>query len=217
MKIGILGTGLVGQTLGDKFVQLGHEVFMGSRNSTNEKAEEWASRNGSRAFHGEFSQAAMFGEIVFNCVKGEGALAALEMTGPEGLDGKTLVDASNPLDFSRGMPPSLLVCNTDSLGEQIQQQFPETSVIKAFNTLTAELMANPENLPEDLDLFICGNDKAAKERFSAFLTNDLGWKSIIDLGGIESARGMEMILPLWVNLYMNFQSANFNFKIVRQE
>jgi predicted dinucleotide-binding enzyme len=198
MKIGILGTGMVGQTLGDKFVQLGHEVFMGSRNSTNEKAVEWASRNGSRAFHGEFSQAAMFGEIVFNCVKGEGALAALEMTGPEGLEGKILVDVSNPLDFSRGMPPSLLVCNTD-------------------NTLTAELMANPENLPEDHDLFICGNDMAAKERFSSFLTNDLSWKSIIDLGGIESARGMEMILPLWVNLYMNFQSANFNFKIVRQE
>lgn len=217
MKIGILGTGMVGQTMGDKFVQLGHEVYMGSRNRNSDKAAEWSSRNEGKSFHGEFSQAAAFGEIIFHCVKGESALAALEMTGSEALEGKTLVDVSNPLDFSRGMPPSLLVCNTDSLGEQIQKQLPNTSVIKAFNTLTAELMVNPGNLPGDHDLFICGNDKAAKDRLTAFCKNELGWKSIIDLGGIESARGMEMVLPLWVNLYMNFQSGIFNFKIVRQE
>ena len=189
---------------------------MGSRNSANEKAAEWVSRNGERASHDVFSEAASFGEMVFNCIKGEGAMAALEMTGSEALAGKILVDVSNPLDFSRGIPPSLLVCNTESLGEQIQEQFPNAKVVKAFNTLTAELMVNPGNLPEDHDLFICGNDKAAKDRFTTFLTNKLGWKSIIDLGGIASARGMEMILPLWINLYMNLQSANFNFKIVRQ-
>jgi NADPH-dependent F420 reductase len=216
MEIGILGTGMVGQTMGDKFVQLGHEVVMGSRSKTNEKAAEWASRNGEKASSGEFSDAAAFGEIIFNCVKGEGALAALGMIGSEMLAGKILVDVSNPLDFSRGMPPSLLVCNTDSLGEQIQQQFPDTSVVKAFNTLTAELMVNPGKLPGDHDLFICGNDKDAKEKLTAFLRSEIGWKSIIDLGGIESARGMEMLLPLWVNLYAHFQTANFNFKIVRR-
>jgi predicted dinucleotide-binding enzyme len=142
-------------------------------------------------------------------------LAALETTGSDVLAGKILVDVSNPLDFSRGMPPSLFVCNTESLGEQIQQKLPDTSVIKAFNTLNAELMVNPGNLAEEHDLFICGNDETAKAEFKAFLTNELGWKSIIDLGGIESSRGMEMILPLWINLYSNFQSANFNFKIIR--
>ena len=215
MKIGILGTGTVGQTLGDKFIQLGHQVLMGSRNGSNEKRVEWAARNGDKASHGTFSEAAAFGEIVFNCIKGEGALAALEITGSEKLAGKILVDVSNPLDFSRGMPPSLFVCNTESLGEQIQQKLPDTSVIKAFNTLNAELMVNPGNLPDEHDLFICGNNENDKEKFKAFLMNELGWKSIIDLGGIESARGMEMILPLWINIYSNFQSANFNFKIVR--
>jgi predicted dinucleotide-binding enzyme len=140
MKIGILGIGMVGQTLGDKFVQLGHHVVMGSRDFSNEKAVEWASRNGDNASHGAFSDAAE---------DGEGALEALEMAGSEALSGKILVDVSNPLDFSRGMPPSLIVCNTDSLGEQIQLKYPDTPVVKAFNTLSAELMVNPGKLPEE--------------------------------------------------------------------
>lgn len=216
MKIGILGTGTVGQTIGNKLIQQGHEVFMGSRDKASEKAAAWAERNGTGASNGGFSEAAGFAEMVFNCVKGEGAMAALEMAGAATLAGKILVDITNPLDFSKGMPPSLLVCNTDSLGEQIQRRFPETMVVKAFNTMTAEIMVNPAKLSGDHDLFICGNDKVAKEKLTAFASTEFGWNFIIDLGGIESARNMEMVLPLWINLYMNFQSAIFNFRIVRQ-
>ena len=214
MKIGILGTGRVGQTLGGKFSSGGHQVFMGSRTSGNETARAWAAGNPS-AESGTFREAASFGEIIFHCVKGEVSLEVLEKTGRKNLDGKILVDVTNPLDLSRGMPPSLLICNTESLGERIQEMLPETRVIKAFNTMNAEVMVNPGLLPGDHDLFICGNDAATKSWFADFLAEEIGWKSILDLGDIKSPRGMEMILPIWINLYMKFQSGRFNFRVVR--
>ncbi|GBD08865.1 hypothetical protein HRbin22_01108 [Candidatus Thermoflexus japonica] len=126
MNIGILGTGTVGQTIGSKLIQLGHEVRMGSRTAENEKAAQWVAANGPRASHGTFADAAAFGEILFNCTAGVASLRALRMAGEANLRGKILIDVANPLDFSHGMPPSLAVCNTDSLGEQIQRAFPET-------------------------------------------------------------------------------------------
>lgn len=201
MKIGILGTGSVGQSFRKKFEELGHEVVTGSRNGRDETLT--------------FDGAAARGDIIFNCIKGEFALEALGTVDPGNLSGKTLIDVSNPLDFSEGMPPSLLVCNKDSLGEQLQKLHAGARVIKAFNTLTADLMVNPALLKSGHDLFICGDDEKTKESFREFIRKNLGWESVIDLGGIKSARAMEMILPLWVNLYMNFQSPMFNFKIVR--
>ena len=164
-----------------------------------------------------FNQAAEHGEIVFNCIKGEVTLEALRSVEASSLAGKILVDVSNPLDFSEGMPPALLICNKDSLGEQVQALHPGAKVIKAFNTLTADLMVKPSLLNQDHDLFICGNDQKAKAGFLEFLETRLGWKSVIDLGDIKSSRGMEMMLPLWVNLYMNLQTAMFNFKIVKND
>ncbi len=134
MKIGVLGTGMVGTTLATKLAELGHEVKMGSRRAGNEKAVEWASRAGPGASEGSFADAAAFGEVVVNATNGMGSLEALEAAGKDNLAGKVLIDVSNALDFSQGMPPSLIMSNTDSLAEQIQREFPGARVVKSLNT-----------------------------------------------------------------------------------
>ena len=135
MNIGILGTGIVGNTIGTKLVQLGNKVMMGSRTADNNKAGLWVTAAGKGALQGTFADAAKFGDILFNCTQGKVSIEALTLAGKENLKGKILIDLSNPLDFSKGMPPSLTVCNTDSLGEQLQREFPETKVIKTLNTV----------------------------------------------------------------------------------
>jgi len=212
MRIGILGTGVVGQTIGTRLAQLGHDVKLGARSASNEKAAKWAAEAGSKATHGTFADAAAFGEIVFNCTSGMVSLDALRAAGADNLRGKTLVDVANPLDFSRGMPPSLSVCNTDSLGEQIQTTFPEAKVVKALNTMNAQVMVNPSLVPDDHDVFICGNDTEAKARVTELLRS-FGWRSVINLGDISAARGMEMILPIWLRLMGALKTPTFNFHI----
>lgn len=215
MKIGVLGTGMVGSTISSKLIQLGHEVRMGSRTPDNEAAVKWVGVNGSKATHGTFAEAASFGEIVFNCTAGAASLAALNLAGSENLKGKVLVDVSNPLDFSKGMPPSLTVCNTDSLGEQIQRSFPEAKVVKTLNTMNCGLQVNPDLLAGEHDVFMSGNDSDAKAKVKDILQNWFGWKSVIDLGDITTARGTEMSLPLWLNLMSAFDTVKFNIKIVK--
>jgi predicted dinucleotide-binding enzyme len=214
LKVGILGTGMVGATLGSKLVQLGHEVKMGSRSANNEKAAEWTKQNGPRASQGTFADAAAFGEVVFNCTAGTASLAALSAAGASNLKGKVLIDVANPLDFSKGMPPSLTVCNTDSLGEQIQRTFPSVKVVKALNTMNCKLMVEPSLVRGEHDVFVCGNDAEAKDRVKEILKS-FGWKTMVDLGDITAARGTEMVLPLWLRVMGLFQSPNFNFKIAR--
>ena len=215
MKFGILGTGMVGSTIGTKLVKLGHEVKMGSRTANNPKAAEWSKENGANASYGTFSEAAAFGEILFNCTSGTGSIPALKSAGEENLSGKILVDVANALDFSRGMPPALSVCNTDSLGEQIQRTFPNTKVVKALNTVNCSLMVNPSLLRGDHDLFICGNDSGAKSKVTQILKEWFGWRSVIDIGDITGARAQEMILPIWIRLMGMYKSPNFNFRIVK--
>lgn len=215
MKIGILGTGMVGTTIGTKLVKLGHEVKMGSRTANNANAAEWVKANGAKASQGAFADAAAFGEILFNCTHGMASLEVLKQAGVGNLKGKVLVDISNALDFSKGMPPSLAVCNTDSLGEQIQRAFPDVKVVKALNTVNCNLMVNPSLVKGDHDLFICGNDAQAKATVLDILKNWFGWKSVIDLGDITSARATEMLLPIWVRLMGMYKTPNFNFKIVK--
>ena len=164
MRIGVLGTGDVGRRLGSKLVSLGHEVKMGSRTAGNAKAAEWTKGNGSRASAGTFADAAKFAEVVFNCTAGSVSLEALKQAGAKNLGGKVLVDVANPLDFSKGMPPTLTVCNTDSLGEQIQRAFPDAKVVKALNTMGNEVMVNPGLVPGEHDTFVCGNDPQAKAK-----------------------------------------------------
>lgn len=215
MKIAILGTGMVGNTIGTKLIQLGHEVKMGSRTATNEKAAEWVKKSGSKASQGTFSDAAAFGEVIFNCTSGNGSIEALNLAGANNLKGKVLIDIANPLDFSKGMPPSLTISNTDSLGEAIQRAFPETKVVKTLNTMNCNVMVNPSLVPGDSDVFISGNDASAKEVVTDILKSWFGWKSVIDLGDITTARGTEQLLPIWVRLWGALKTPNFNFKIVR--
>src|SRR5438552_91908 len=186
MRIGILGTGVVGQTIGTRLVQLGHKVKLGARSSTNDKAAKWVGEAGGKASQGTFADAASFGEIVFNCTSGHASLAAVEAAGADNVSGKPLVDVANPLDFSHGMPPTLFVCNTDSLAEQIQAAFPKAYVVKSLNTMSASVMVNPGSVPGEHDVFLSGNDAAAKAKVSDLL-RELGWKNIIDLGDITTA------------------------------
>jgi len=215
VKLGILGTGMVGNAIGTKLIQLGHEVKMGSRTPSNEKAAEWVKANGPKASQGTFADAAAFGEIIFNCTAGTASIEALKQAGERNLQSKILIDISNPLDFSRGMPPTLTICNTDSVGEQIQRAFPNVKVVKTLNTVNCNVMVNPSLVPGDHDVFLSGNDAAAKSKVREVLTQWFGWKSVIDLGDISTARGTEMYLPLWVRLYALFQKPNFNIKVVK--
>ena len=215
MKLGVLGTGMVGHAIGTKLVQMGQEVMMGSRSNTNEKAAAWVKANGPKASQGTFTDAAKFGEILFNCTHGMASLDALKLAGAENMKGKILIDLANPLDFSKGMPPTLAVSNTDSLAEQIQRAFPDTKVVKSLNTMNCKLMVNPSLVRGDHDVFVSGNDKAAKSRVTEILRNWFGWKSVVDLGDIGSARGAEQLLPLWLRLVGALGTANFNLKIVK--
>lgn len=213
MRIGILGTGVVGKTIGTKLVKLGHDVRMGSRAAGGENAKAWIKAAGGKSSEGTFADAAAHGEMVFNCTSGMVSLDALKAAGAKNLEGKILVDVANPLDFSKGMPPTLSVCNTDSLGEQIQRAFPAARVVKALNTVTASAMVEPSIIPGVHDIFVCGNDADAKGQVVALLTSGFGWKQVVDLGDITGARSQEMILPLWLRLFMKFQSPNVNIHV----
>jgi predicted dinucleotide-binding enzyme len=213
MNIGILGTGMVGETLGTKFVQLGHQVKMGSRTANNESAAQWVKKNGPKASQGAFNDAAAFGETLFVCLKGAVFLDVLKTLSPSALAGKVVVDVSNPLDFSHGMPPSLSICNTNSLGEEVQKAAPAAKVVKTLNIVNCEVMVDPAKGGEPT-MLICGNDAEAKQRVMVLLKS-MGWKDIIDLGDITKSRGTEMLLPLWLNLFGLFGSPGFGFKVVR--
>jgi hypothetical protein len=214
MRIGMIGTGVVGNTISTRMVGLGYEVKMGSRTANNEKAVEWMKRAGNGASQGTFADAASFGEIVFNCTSGNVSVEALRMAGAQNLRGKVVVDVSNPLDFSKGMPPTLTILNTDSVGERIQREFPESKVVKTLNTMTAALMVNPRLVPGNHDVFVSGNDPEAKTQVQGIL-KEFGWERITDLGDISTARGTEMWLALWLRLMIKFQSPVFNLHIQR--
>ena len=217
MKIAILGTGMVGNAIGSKLVQVGHQVIMGSRTAGSDAGREWQKSTGGKGQIGTFADAAALGEIIFDCTNGANSIAALRQAGTANLRGKILIQVSNPLDFSKGMPPSLTVCNTDSLGEQIQREFPEARVVKALNTMNCRVMVEPSLVPGDHNLFICGNDAAAKAEAAKHLGAWFGWKpgNVIDLGDITGSRGMEMFLPLWLRLFGMFGDATFNIQVVR--
>lgn len=225
MNMSILGTGVVGRVHAARLSALGHAVVLGTQNVektlANTKADamgniplhEWLKEHSSVRL-AVFAEAVFESEVVFNALKGEVALATLTSL-KESLTGKILIDIANPLDFSQGMPPSLSVCNTDSLGEQIQRALPETRVVKAFNTINAALQVNPMALSEgDHHLFMSGNDSDAKKAASD-IARSYGWRHIIDVGDITTARGTEMLLPVWLRLWSTLKTPMFNFKIVQ--
>jgi hypothetical protein len=216
MKIAVLGTGMVGETIGSKLVALGHEVRMGSRTATNEKATAWVKKAGGKASAGTFADAAAFGELLFNCTNGAGSVEALQAAGKENLQGKVLLDLSNPLDFSKGMPPTLFVSNDDSLGERIQRAFPDLKVVKTLNTISAPVMVDPARIPGEHAVFVSGNDTEAKAQVKKLLTDWFGWKQVIDLGNITTARGTESYLPLWLRMWGVLGTPDFNIQVVKK-
>lgn len=216
MRIAILGTGMVGESLGSKLVSLGHEVRMGSRTADNPKAAAWVKKAGGKATQGTFADAAAFSELLFNCTLGNASLDVLKAAGEEALRGKVLVDVSNPLDFTKGMPPVLSTAPTDSLGEQLQRAFPSLKVVKTLNTMNCHVMVDPSRVPGDHDVFVSGNDADAKARVKQLLTEGFGWKHVIDLGDITTARGTEAFLPLWLRLWGTLGTGDFNIHVVRR-
>jgi predicted dinucleotide-binding enzyme len=226
-KVGVLGTGIVGRTLAAKIAGLGHEVVVGTRDPEAlmartepdarglEPVSSWLEANhGARL--ATFADAAADGDVLFNATSGEAALEALGAAGAANLAGKVLIDITNPLDFSKGMPPTLLVSNTDSMAEQIQREFPDAKVVKALNIVSAPVMVDPAAVGGgDHDMLICGNDDTSKAEVTRILKEWFGWRSVIDLGDITAARGLEMYLPLWVRVMMSQGSVGFNIKIVR--
>ena len=215
MKIAVFGTGMVGEVIGTKLVSLGHDVRMGSRTPDNAAALAWAKANGPKASTGTFADAAAFAEVAFLCVKGEAAVPVVAGVG-SALDGKILVDISNPLDFSKGMPPTLSICNSDSLGEALQRTAKKTKVVKTLNTVNCQLMVNAQNLKGgEHTMFLCGDDAGAKERVLKEFLQPFGWSDVLDLGGISQARGTEAWLLLWTRLYGALKTPDFNLKVVR--
>jgi 8-hydroxy-5-deazaflavin:NADPH oxidoreductase len=229
MKVTILGTGNVGQTFATKLVSLGHEVMMGTRNVEDTMARKATDNYGSLPFAewhatnptvqlGTFETAMQFGELVINVLKGENTLSTLKAVNASSLNGKILLDITNPLDFSKGFPPTLLqgLNNNNSLAEEIQKAFPEVKVVKTLNTMWSGIMVNPMMIGNgDHNAFIAGNDADAKNTVKEML-HSFGWipANIIDLGEITKARGVEMYLPLWLSIYGATNNGAFNIKIV---
>ena len=215
MEIGVFGTGVVGNTIATKLIQLGYKVMMGSRMAANEKAVTWVKSNGKDASTGTFKDAAAF-DIIFNCTKGDAALEIFKQAGIEDFKNKIIIDVSNPLDFSKGMPPLLIpqYTNINSLGEEIQKLLPDAHVVKTLNIVNCEVMVDPKKSGGDPTMFVSGNNTPAKEKVKALL-HQFGWNDIIDLGDITTARGAEMLLPLWLRTFMATGNAYFAFKIIR--
>lgn len=227
MKIAVVGTGIVGKVIAGKLNSLGHDVVMGTRDPSATLARSepgmygdppvaaWIAENpGVRL--ATYAQAAQHAELVINATSGHGAMPALTAAGAQNLAGKVLIDISNPLDFSKGMPPTLFVCNEDSLGERIQRAFPATKVVKTLNTVNAMVMVDPARTGGgEHTMFVCGDDPAARATVTGFLKEQFGWRDVIDLGGIGNARGTEMLLPLWVRVWMATGDGTFGFRVVR--
>lgn len=213
MKFGVLGTGPAGNAIGGKLVSLGHDVMMGARAADNPKALAFVERTGGKA--GTFRDACTHGEIVFNCLRGDVCIDVLTACSVE-LEGKILADLSNPLDFSKGAPPTLAITNTDSLAEVLQRGLPATKVVKTLNTVNNAVMINPALIRGQHAVFVSGNDAAAKGKIKDLLRS-FGWQQILDLGDITSARGPEQYLPLWLRLWGNLGTADFNIAVVKRE
>jgi hypothetical protein len=217
MNIAIFGTGMVGEAIGSKCIELGHSVVMGSRTATNEKAQAFVAKHSGKAHSGTFAEAAAFGDIIINCTKGDASVEALQSAG-RAVDGKIIMDIANPLDFSNGAPPSLIpsLSNTNSLGEELQKTFPSAKVVKTLNTMWCGLMVNPQMIGGGNHTnFICGNDADAKATVKELL-KEFGWRNdtLLDLGDITASRGTEAVLPVWLRIWGATQNGAFNFSIV---
>ena len=220
MKVGVLGTGVVGESIASALVSRENFVMMGSRTTNNEKATAWAKKAGKYASSGTFNDAAIFGDVIFICLSGEYVLDVVESLNTNSVRNKIIIDVTNPLDFTKGMPPRILegLGNSTSLGEEIQKLLPNSYVVKTLNTVNYKLMVDARLINHaDHNLFVCGNNTDAKNKVMHLLVDNFHWQAdrVVDLGGIEMARCVEAIVPFWVAVYQKLGTPLFNFSIVR--
>ncbi|MCB1391056.1 MAG: NAD(P)-binding domain-containing protein [Rhodobacteraceae bacterium] len=216
MRYAVLGTGMVGHTLATRLAALGHEVRMGAREAANTKAQAWAAANGRLAGYGAYAQVSAWAERVFVAVNGASVREVAALVGVPAVAGKVVIDVTNPLDFSRGMPPVLVpeLSGTTSGGEALQAALPGARVVKTLNTMNHLLMVDPARVPGTHDVFLCGDDAGAKDEVQGLL-REFGWTSVVDLGPLSAARGTEALMPFWLRMWGVNGSADFNYRIVR--
>lgn len=213
MRIGVLGTGMVGRAIAGRLLAVGHQVRMGARTADGENLLKWVDTAGGEASGGTFADAAGYGEVVFHCTNGNTAMAALTAAGAQNLRGKVLIDVANPVT-GKVMPPRMEICNDDSLAEQIQRGFPDTRVVKTLNTMYCEVMVDPASVPGDHVVFVSGDDAGAKATVGELL-GQFGWPPhrIVDLGDLSTARGPEMYIAIYSRLFMRLGTGFFNIAI----
>jgi len=211
-RIGILGSGDVAKNLGRGFARHGYDVRLGTRDAS--KLADWTREVGARASVGTFAEAAAFGEIALLATHGDATEKVLDLVGPAPFAGKIVIDATNPLDLSKGMPPTLFVGTTDSLGERVQRKLPAARVVKCFNTVGSPKMVDPNFAAGPARMLICGNDAAAKQRTDELL-REIGWAGALDVGGIDGARWLEALCPLWVRAGLALGTWNHSFQVIQ--
>lgn len=217
MRYAVLGTGMVGHTLATKLASLGHEVRMGAREADNEKATAWAAATGGTAGHGRFAHVAAWAERIVVAVNGAHVEALADALPATAVAGKTVIDVTNPLDASQGMPPVLVahLSNTHSAGEALQAGLPGAQVVKTLNTMNHQIMVDPSRIPGDHAVFVCSDHDAAKSDAVQMLA-EFGWTDPIDLGPLAAARGTEGMMPFWLRMWAANGNADFNYSLVRR-
>lgn len=220
MKIGVLGTGVVGEAIASALIAKDHYVMLGSRTAKNEKAAAWVKKAKKHSSQGTFDDAIAYGDLIIICLNGEHALNVIRGFNVDNTRGKIIIDITNPLDFAHGMPPRIIdgLGNTTSLAEEIQRALPGAYIVKALNTVNYKIMVDARLVNSgDHNLFVCGDDVDAKNKVQHFLVDNFHWKPerVIDLGGIQMARTIEAIVPFWVAIWQKLGTPMFNFKIVQ--
>jgi predicted dinucleotide-binding enzyme len=218
MKIGILGSGDVGRRLGDGFIGLGHSIKIGSRDSKKREIVQWVSNHGGeegKASSGTFADAVSFAELIVLATSWDGTSNAIKMANPKNFARKIVIDVTNPLDFSKGIPPTLAVGHTDSGGEIIQRILPESKVVKAFNIVGNPHMVHPDFQDGPPTMFVCGNDEESKKIVTDKILAPFGWDTV-DIGGIEGSRLLESLAMLWMTYYFRTNTGNHAFKLLRK-
>jgi len=215
VKVGVLGSGIVGQTLGAGFVARGHDVKLGTRDPGQDKVKAWVQKNGAKASAGTFEETAKFGELLVLSTLWDGTQHAIELAKPENFAGKVVIDTTNSLDFSKGAPPKLALGWSTSAGEEVQRMLPKARVVKCFNTVGNAHMVSPKFPGGPPDMFIAGNDAEAMKKVAQVCT-DFGWPGAIDSGGIESSRYLEPLAMVWILEYFRTGSPNHAFKMLRK-
>ncbi len=215
MKVGILGSGQVGQTLAAGFAVNGHDVMVGTGHPSKPELKRWLRTTDGTVAVGTFADAAAHGDLLVLACAGAAAMDVIGAAGDGAFDGKVLIDVTNPLEFKGGEMPGLFVGLTDSLGERVQRRLPRAKVVKALNTMNASTMTRPEMRDGLPDVLVAGNDAAAK-RTVARLLKEFGWSKPIDLGGIEAARWTEAWVPLWMRIADDLGSWKVALRILRE-